>query len=1034
MPDPSPILNNPYEEPRQHYHTDLSGNLDYTRIEAGRRPFVPDMAVVPIRQGPQGSLLGLREHEATYANHVINLVRREVGQWRASGYPNVTGVTGELLRFWFDNPDRLPTKRLFFAQREAVETAIWFNEIAPGNNHGTHLLSELRKANVEAAGGAALPRIAFKMATGSGKTVVMAMLILYHYLNRRAAGNDTRFADAFLLVAPGITIRDRLDVLRVRPASPDPNAQQDYYHARGLVPPAYEAVLGGLNARIVTTNFHAFEPRTLKGNKQSPFDGKLDANGKKQAPATESPARTVKRLLSGIRPGSRVVVLNDEAHHCYLPKAVKKVAGIEADENVGEENERASTWHRGLEEVARHFKLDHVYDLSATPYFLSGSGHDPYSLFGWVTSDFGLIEAIEAGLVKIPFLPEKDDAHELDMPVLRNLYDHVKEELPRKGRERKKSEAKAEGRVLRELPPDIPVDLKKALAQFYAHYARDFDAEGAGQLTIERTPPVFIVVCNNTTVSKEVYKYIAGFEVAGDPDPEGNPTSPVGTPGALDLFSNYDPLTRQPRRRPPTLLIDSEALEEGEQVSEEFRKVFAREIGLFEQEYRRQKGAAEAPTEAEILREVVNTVGKPGTLGGHVRCIVSVSMLTEGWDANTVTHIVGVRPFRSQLLCEQVAGRALRRASYRLAPHDKDRIPNPRGQTLLFPPEYAHIIGVPFKMFKGGKSVTLPPDDSVRVVALTERQDEFEIAFPEVVRYREAFLEGDFQVDFSEVPYFEIDTTRMPRETLLGSAVSSERRSLSLDEALEEVRDQQVVYYLTHALLQYAVPDVDGRPMPGRFSKMRDIAKTWYNTRVRVLNSDPSLRRAVAFYDPKRLAEAIKKGFRPEPGEGSTSVYPIWRDRSDPVSRTRYVSGFTTKPTYPTTKSHVNLVVADTDAWEQIAAKTFEEMDAVEAYVKNEFLGFTIPYVASDGKEHRYFPDFIARVVTPSGERVNLIVEITGSNKKDKADKAIYVRNWWLPAVNATQGQHGTGRWAFVEIANDLRDIKNQISAFVSSL
>ena len=578
----------------------------------------------------------------------------------------------------------------------------------------------------------------------------------------------------------------------------------------------------------------------------------------------------------------------------------------------------------------------------------------------------------------------------------------------------------------------MPALVKTALKQFYAHYERDFEGHGAGQLSVEQAPPVFIVVCNNTTVSKEVYRYVAGYETSGEGGEDGDAGRVVA--GALPLFSNYEEGTLRPLRRPPTLLIDSEALEEGGQVSDEFRRAMAREVDLFKREYARVhgQGAADAVTDAQLLREVVNTVGQPGRLGGHVRCVVSVSMLTEGWDANTVTHVVGVRAFRSQLLCEQVAGRALRRRSYVLAPHDADRVPNPRGKTLLFPPEYAHIIGVPFKVFKGGKSATAPADDAVHVRALPERQDAFEIAFPEVARYREAFLEGDFAFDFAGVPDFEIDTTRIPRRTLLGSAVSPETTSLSLDEALGDIRDQQVVYFLTQALLQHVGCDEAGRPVAAKFSKMRAVAEAWYDTRVRVLNADRDLRRAVAFWDGRALAQVIKRGIRAE-GEGETRVYPVFRDRTDPVSRTRYVSGHTTRPTYPTTKSHVNVVAADTDAWEQVLAKTFEETDAVEAYVKNEFLGFTVPYVADDGKERRYHPDFVARVRTPSGEVVSLIVEVTGMNR-DKAAKKLYVERWWLPAVNATQEQHGTGRWAFAEIAGDVRDARNWLRAVIASL
>jgi len=416
-------------------------------------------------------------------------------------------------------------------------------------------------------------------------------------------------------------------------------------------------------------------------------------------------------------------------------------------------------WFSGLREISKRFKLQAIYDLSATPYYLTGSGNSAYSLFPWVVSDFGLIEAIESGLVKIPFLPESDNTQELKMPVLRNLYDHVKDELPKKGQRTKKSEAAAEGVKFRELPPHLPAQVKGALDQFYNHY-EEYDAGvrryNESRANIFSAPPVFIAVCNNTSVSKEVYKYIAGYEYE---DEEGKT---VTTHGVKNLFSNYDLSTNKLLKRPPTLLIDSDALENGEQINEDFKKIFTSEIEEFKKDYARLygQGSTENITDAEILREVVNTVGQQGKLGSHIRCVVSVSMLTEGWDANTVTHIMGLRAFGSQLLCEQVAGRALRRMNYLLKTYrvdtgeeidikDKYKF-KPENLIEKFPPEYAHIIGVPFKMFKGGKTETPPPPiDLTHIAAIPARQAEMEIDFPNVIGYRVENYDGEIKYDFS---------------------------------------------------------------------------------------------------------------------------------------------------------------------------------------------------------------------------------------------------------------------------------------------
>ncbi|MBL7774468.1 MAG: DEAD/DEAH box helicase family protein, partial [Saprospiraceae bacterium] len=438
----NPILNSPYNEPRWHYATDLQGNLNYEDIRASRRIFDPTQGgyTIPVKKQRQGSLIEVNEMAAEYGEHLINLVRREVGKWRQAEYPDVTGATRDLLRYWFLNPERHATRQLFFAQRESVETAIWLNEVAEKSNAGTHILNKLRDAQASENTADPLPRICFKMATGTGKTVVMAALILYHYVNRQEYRQDTRFCDYFLLVAPGITIKDRLGVLFVDNTTHDKNRAQDYYRQRDLVPARFERLLEGLNARLVITNYHTFEPKILQGNKRSVFDGKRGPDGLKQE-SREDMAQVLRRLMPAFKAGSRLLVLNDEAHHCYLPR--EKGRNTE-EENTADENARAAVWYTGVSELAKRFQLRAVYDLSATPYYLSGSGYPAYTLFPWIVSEFGLTDAIESGLVKIPFLPEIDNTQELT-PVLRDIYEHVKENLPKKGQRTKKRENQKEG-------------------------------------------------------------------------------------------------------------------------------------------------------------------------------------------------------------------------------------------------------------------------------------------------------------------------------------------------------------------------------------------------------------------------------------------------------------------------------------------------------------------------------------------------------------------------------------------------------------
>lgn len=999
----SPILNNPYEEPKRHYATDAQGNLNYQDVRKGRRVFTPDVPQVPLGQQNQGSLYDLNDFVAEYGEQLINRLRDELRRWREEGYRGVTSrVTRDLLTWWFANPERAPHQKLFFAQQEAVEAAIWLNEVAEKSNTGTHLLSRLQAAQATAGDGSAdrLPRIAFKMATGTGKTVVMACLILYHYLNRREYRNDTRYTDYFLVVSPGITIRDRLNVLYPDSGTDNPHEARDYYRQRYLVPPAYQGALFELTHRLIITNYHEFLPRLLSGNKRSPFDGKLGEDGRK-VETREDDNQVLRRVLGQFKAGRRLLILNDEAHHCYLPRAKGKDTELDNSET---ENERAAVWFSGLRACARRYQLRTIYDLSATPYYLSGSGYPAYSLFPWTVSDFGLIEAIEAGLVKIPFLPVDDSSQAIDEPKLRNLYEHCRDDLPKKGQRTKRKEAKAD--ILQaEAPPNLPSLVRTALAQFYTHYEeyeRGLRQKGEQHADLFSAPPVFIVVCSNTTVSREVFKEIAGYETRDE-----NGASHVVS-GRLPLFSNFDEHTGQPRAKPPSLLIDSDALEYSGQIDEGFKKVFAPEIERYKREYRvrHPDRSLEEVSDAELLREVVNTVGKPDTLGAHVRCVVSVSMLTEGWDANTVTHVMGLRAFGSQLLCEQVAGRALRRRSYFVDP-----------KTGKFPPEYAHIIGIPFKLFKGGEGGYVEPPKYATLRALSERA-ELEIRFPNIVGYRLETDMADLQADFSSVPAYRLETTKIPVESLLGSAFSGDTQQLRLK--LEEVRDQEVLYHLTKEYLRRVHGDEASRADMRLFARAKAIVTRWYEEKLELVGeSDPVYKRLVKYEPIQAVVESINRGIIAHAAEHDR-VLPVL-NHYNPQGSTAHVFGHTAKNTWATKKSHVNLVVADTDTWEQIAAKTLEKLPQVESYVKNAFLGFAIPYIAN-GKERDYLPDYLIRLRTPKLRSANLLLEITGLNK-DKELKRWYVRERWLPAVNNARDKLGLAPWYFEEIT-DIENIK----------
>lgn len=1026
MSSNNPILNNPYIQPSSYYDLDSDGNLDYDKILEGRRKYIPVTPTIP-NHSKEKTLYSIEDINRDVDLHLINLIRNEISLWRLEEYPNTTRVSKELLYHWFLDDSRHYSRRLFFAQREAIETAIWLNEIASKSNAGQNILNLLANANSSVSNKDAevLPRIAFKMATGTGKTVVMAAFILYHFLNRKEYFQDQRFADYFLLVAPGITIRDRLGVLIIDTSSSRRLDRNDYYSQRDLIPKKFEDQVGDLNTRISIINYHAFEPKNLVGNKKSPMDGKIGKDGKK-VEGKEDYSLVFKRLFPNFKAKKRLLVLNDEAHHAYLPKS----SGKTEDGEDEDENEKAAVWYRGLLELKKRYIVQQVYDLSATPYFLSGSGYEPYSLFPWVVSDFGLIEAIESGLVKIPFLPVSDNSQALAEPQLRNIYEQVRDDLPKKGQRTKKKESKENSEDVDEKPPQIPELVKIAFDQFQDHYKNYYDGYRERQENkkdLFSPPPVLIIVCNNTTTSKEFFKLIAGYEYTR-PDGEIQIIN-----GAYELFSNFDNASNKPKSKSPTLLIDSSALENSEQIDSDFKKIFEPELEEFRKDYARLngQGSLEKLSDGEILREVVNTVGKQGKLGAHIRCVVSVSMLTEGWDANTVTHIMGLRAFRSQLLCEQVAGRALRRMNYFLQGYDKDGNPtNDKRKIAIekFPPEYAHIIGIPFNLFrKGTDTGGGDPPEWKDIYAIEDRKN-LEISFPNVVGYRMENVRTNLEMDFSEVGNFEIPCSSYPLETTTKAVIGDEEVELKVSSVFEK-RDQEILFHLTKNLIKKHFSDYERAPQIQFFGRLKEIVSYWYENKIRLVGeSDLKYKKLLIFMNQNSISDHIRMGINPQLNT-EEFIRPII-NFYNPTGSTTYVKDRTSKEIYKVKKSHINAVIMDS-GWEGIAAKTLEAIPAVESFVKNQFLGFKIPYV-KDGKDRDYFPDFIVKYKKPDGSNNFLILEITGFNK-DKTEKKFYVENRWLPAMRSISKDKDFGNWEFLEVT-DIEDIKNILNQHFSGL
>lgn len=968
----NPILNSPFKEPDRHFRFSDDGITD--EIVAGRRAsayFVPIPR--PCSRSQQMALDHEVSKERLEEGRLVNDIRAQVSIWRTCGYRGVTSATRRLLEYW-QRAER--ERRLFFCQIEALETAIYITEVAGRQTGDAWIGNRIREANDSS--NPLLHRIAFKMATGSGKTVVMAMLIAWQSLNKLVNMQDSRFSDTFLIVTPGITIRDRLRVLL-------PNDPQNYYRALDVLPSDLMVELG--KAKIVITNFHAFKLR----EKQSA--GKLTkailTNGD-ESPFTETPDQMVRRVCRELGNKKNIIVLNDEAHHCYRRKPDGDDPKLKGDDRkeAQQREEEARIWISGLEAVKKKIGVKVVYDLSATPFFLRGSGHSEGTLFPWVVSDFSLIDAIESGIVKVPRVPIADDSMQTGGPTYRELWSRIRDELPKKGR----------GKEAVSGPPALPAELESALTSLYGNYEKQYERWQANTEARERglTPPVFIVVCNNTNVSKLVFDYIAGWEKEL---PGG---TKVLVPGELDIFSNVE--GERWTVRPNTILIDSQQLESGDAMSADFKKLAAREIEEFKAEYRQRFPGRDAAdlSDEDLLREVMNTVGKPGKLGEGVKCVVSVSMLTEGWDANTVTHILGVRAFGTQLLCEQVVGRGLRRMSYVANEHDH------------FEPEYAEVYGVPFS-FIPTSGVTADPKPGpipTRVRSLEERIAS-EITFPRLIGYRYDLPTERLTAEFTADSQMALDTRDVPTTTEI-SGIVGEQTVHTLDD-LRQKREQQIAFQLAKLLLERNFLDDDEQPIPMYFPQLVAIARRWLAECLTVRGNAFPQMLFINEYE-QQAAEKIYRAIV-RANDGQKTLKPILRPY-DAVGSTRYVDFDTTRPVYKTDpeKCQITYVVADTGSWEQKTAQVLEDMPEIVSYVKNHNLGFTIPYTHA-GIERQYIPDFIARVDDGHGpdNLLNVIVETSGEAKVDKAAKVASARDLWIPAVN---NHGGFGRWAFVEVSD----------------
>ena len=993
-----PILYSPYEYPPRHWELDEDGQPTQQIVEKRR----PAQFITPIPKprkrkaaAEQQQLIfdegkGLSTTAQAYdPTPIINELRQRVDQWRAISTASNWGVTPEtqrLLTHWRHHD--FTAYRPFFCQIEAIETAIWLAEVASKHSEGKRFLEHLTNANRDA--NPDLSRLALKLATGAGKTTVMAMLIAWQTVNAVRHPQSKHFTRGFLVVTPGITIKDRLRVLQ-------PNDPDSYYASRELVPS--DMLEDVSRAKIVITNFHAFRLRErleLSKGGRSLLQGRTGG----ELNTLETDGQMMQRVMPELMGLKNILAINDEAHHCYRERPLAD----EDDELTGDDrkeaeqnNDAARLWISGLEAVNRKLGLLRVIDLSATPFFLRGSGYAEGTLFPWTMSDFSLMDAIECGIVKLPRVPVAENIPGNDMPMFRDLWEHIRKDMPKRGR----------GRAGDLDPLALPARLQTALQALYGHYEKTYNLWKEACLDV---PPCFIIVCNNTSTSKLVHDYISGFHRK---NADGSTTLENGR---LGLFRNFDE-HGNPLPRPNTLLIDSTQLESGELLDKNFREMAGDEIERFRREIVERTGDREAGdrlTDQDILREVMNTVGKQGRLGAGIRCVVSVAMLSEGWDANTVTHVLGVRAFGTQLLCEQVIGRALRRQSYDLNADN------------LLDVEYADVLGIPFDFT--AKPVPAPPQRPTQTVvihAVRPDRDALEIRFPRVEGYRVELPEERLTARFTD------DSTLVLTPDLVGPTKTHNQgiigEGVDLDiEHLQDMRSSSLLFHLTQRLLYTKWRDAGEEPKLYLFGQLKRITREWLeNHLVCKGETYPALLMYQELADEacNRITAGITQAL-----ERTRPIKAIM-DPYNPMGSSAHVRFNTSRATWETDarKCHINRVVLDSD-WEAELCRVVQSNPHVKAYVKNHNLGFEVPY-RFGSETRRYRPDFIVLVDDGHGteDPLHLVVEIKGYRGEDAKVKKSTMETYWIPAVNNVGA---FGRWAFTELTQ-VFDIESDFASTV---
>ena len=917
------IVNSPYEVPAQYWRYDRKTRL--FDLVKGRRP--------------AGYVVASQDSKAFDDPGVfleiplVNRIRPRVRAWREAGYPGVSGITRRLLEYWTD-PEEFDSRRFFFCQVEAVETLIWLTESLAADRVGIDVPSD----------GGSFSRLCAKMATGTGKTVVMAMIAAWHILNKVTWPGDTRFSKHIFVVAPGLTVKNRLAVLQ-------PTHPENYYEVFRIVPPSLLDKLR--QGKVVVRNWHILNWET--GEKIASKRG-VDKRGAK------SDGAYVRDVLGDMASAQNILVINDEAHHAWRVPAESKVKGI-AKADI----EEATKWIGGLDRINQARGIIVCYDFSATPFAPSGKRSSEEALFGWIVSDFGLNDAIESGLVKTPRVVIRDDAAPDAKTYKSRLYhiyndDEVRDDLSRK--------AGAE-----EPLPDLVINGYYLLGYDWRETFKEWEGRNAN------TPPVMITVANRTETAARI-KY---------------------------AFDHHRVRIEELCNSERMLHIDSKVLKAAEEVSEPFRNFSTYEP--LEDAGNTLPRKLTKEQQAELLRLKVDTVGQLGKEGELIQNVISVGMLSEGWDAKTVTHIMGLRAFTSQLLCEQVVGRGLRRISYDVNP-----------DTGQFEPEYVNIFGIPFTFLphEGGENDPPPPPKPKTAIEPVAEKGNFEISWPYVIRIDHVYR-PQLSLDLQSIQPLELNASQTAGLAELaplidGKPDATKIEEIDLEKLAREFRTQRIVFETARDIYDQMQQNWRG----GRAVLMAQIVRLTEqfirSDKIRItpalFNQDDLRRRLIITLNMTKLVQHIWEATR----FGNTETLEPIFDQDRPILSTGNMrTWYTGKPCEPARHSHINFCVYDS-TWEASEAFALDRAPEVTAWVKNDHLGFEVFYVHR-GVVRKFLPDFLIRLRT--GDM--LVLETKGQDSDRDQTKRRFLDEW-VRAVNA-HGGFGQWYWAVSKKPGDILDI-----------